>query len=115
MHNAPNTSSMENNVSKQLNYGLAYKRVMMIKDFYMRLTVYCGINLMLLIVWLVNPDIATNFWIPTCFFTTVVAGFLVLANAINLYGQKYMLPKKWEERKMKELMNNENQTITKYE
>lgn len=103
------------NETKQLYFEQAYKRVTQLKDFYMRLTVYCTVNAMLLVVWIFNPNIATNFWIPTCSFTVVVAGFFVLANAINLFGGKYLLPKKWEERKLKEIMNKENQSITKYE
>ena len=114
MRSVKNTSNMDNDLSKQRHFREANKRLMLIKNFYMRLCVYCTVNIFLFIVWMYDPYVASNFWIPTCFFTTVVAGLLVMANAINLYGKKYILPKKWEERKLKELMEN-SQSIIKYE
>jgi hypothetical protein len=39
---------------------------------------------------------------------------MVLAHAIIVFGAKYILPKGWEEKKIKELMKKDNQQ-TKYE
>lgn len=87
----------------------ACNRVEQLKKFYLRLGVYLTVNIFLLVVWLYDPYVADNFWIPTSFFTTVVAGLFILANAVNLYGQQLILPSAWEERKMNEIIEKENQ------
>jgi O-antigen ligase len=81
----------------------------------MRLGVYCVVNAIFLTVWMLDFSLPSDFWIPTLFFVTVVAGLFVLSNAFILYGEKYILPKKWEERKLKEFMEKEKHQITKYE
>lgn len=108
-------TDMTNNFNTRMHFRKADKRVKRIKDFYLRLGVYCTVNAILFSVWLYDSYIAEYFWGPTLSFTVVVAGLCLLANAIILYGEKYVLPKKWEERKLKELMNKRNQQIIKYE
>lgn len=115
MNNKNNMSNMDSNLIKQSHFEQAQKRIKLIKNFYLRLGVYSAVNAMLLIVYLLDPYVANNFWTPTCFFTTVVAGLLVLANAINLYGGKYIVSKKWEARKLNEYINKDSQPTVKYE
>lgn len=104
---------MENNIKKRLLLRKAHNRVEQLKKFYLRLGVYLTVNLFMLAVWLYDPYVAENFWIPTSFFTVVVAGLFILANGINLYGQRFILSEQWEERKISELIQD-NQQI-KYE
>ncbi|MHA3788761.1 2TM domain-containing protein [Flavobacterium hauense] len=106
---------MTNEFNMRMYYRDAGKRVKRIKDFYLRLAVYCTVNTLLFAVWMHDSYIAENFWKPTLSFTVGVAGLCLLANAVILYGEKYMLPKSWEERKLKEFMSKQNQTTIKYE
>jgi O-antigen ligase len=108
-------NSVEKKIEKKLDFWKAYKRVKSIKDFYLRLGVYCTVNAIFLTAWVFDTSPPTYFWMPTLFFVTFVAGLLVLSNAIVLYGGKYVLPKEWEERKLKEFIDKQNQKITKYE
>lgn len=102
------------NINGVLRLRKAYNRVEQLKKFYLRLGVYLTVNLLLLIVWLYDPYIAENFWIPTSFFTTFLAGLFIIANAVNLYGQHLLLPRAWEQRKINELIDKQNQPTIKY-
>lgn len=102
-----------NDFRKRLLLRKAYNRVEQLKKFYLRVGVYLTVNLFLLAVWLYDPYVAENFWIPTSFFTVVVAGLFILANGINLYGQRFMLSEQWEARKIRKLIQDNQQT--KYE
>lgn len=107
-------SNMDSNLRQRLHLNEAQKRIEKIKTFYLRLGVYCSINAILITTWAFDTTPPAYFWGPTLFFNTLVGGLLVLTNAIMLFGGKYILPQKWEERKLKEFMNHEKQT-TKYE
>ena len=106
---------MENNRERELHFQDASRRIVQLRKFYMRLTVYCAVNATFFLLWLYDPYVAENFWIPTSFFTVVLAGLFILANAVNLFGGKYLWPLKWQKRKLKELMMKEYQPTTKYE
>ena len=87
-------NSMEGDCRINPNSRQAYKRIESIKNFYMRLGVYCMVNSIFLTIWIFDSSLPNDFWLPTLFFTTFVAGLLVLSNAIVLYGDKYFFPKK---------------------
>ena len=106
---------MQRNFREELHLLQAYKRVESIKKFYLRLGVYCGVNAIFLTVWLLDFSLPSDFWMPTLFFTTFIAGLFVLSNAILVFGKRYILTQNWEEKKIKELIYKEKQQITKYE
>lgn len=105
---------METNLRQRLHLSKAYKRLERIKKFYLRLGVYFTVNSILLVIWMIDPYMVQYFWLPTLSFTIGVAGFFIIANAVTLYGEKYLLPKKWEEEKLEQLINEDKQ-LTKYE
>lgn len=106
---------MEHDMKKIYHSQTAYARMGQIKKFYARLMVYCVVNAAFFCLWLYDPYVAENFWIPTSFFTVVVAGLFILANGVNLFGGKYLYGKKWEERRIKKIISKENIPTIKYE
>jgi len=107
-------NSMKNDLRKRLHLSKAYKRIERIKKFYLRLGVYCTVNSMLFVIWMIDPYMVKYFWLPTLSFTVGVAGLFIIANAVTLYGEKYIMPKTWEREKLEQLINKEKQ-LTKYE
>jgi 2TM domain len=79
----------------------AYKRVSQLRGFYMHLASYLLINVTLLIPYFIL-DIAPIFW-QRCFTIMIgVAGLGVLGHAMWVFGPKFILPSKWENRKIKQ-------------
>ncbi|MHA3788762.1 2TM domain-containing protein [Flavobacterium hauense] len=101
---------MDKNVNTE-HLKRAQKRVECLKGFYVHLASYITVNLSLFIVWIsgiYRPPY--EFWNTTFLMTGIVAGFGVLANAIILFGAKYVLPKGWEEKKFRKLMDKQNKS-----
>ncbi|MFS4467979.1 2TM domain-containing protein [Maribacter sp. 2210JD10-5] len=89
---------MEN--SNEHKYRRAKERVVAMKCFYNNLIAYCIVIPFL--AW-VNYN-TSNF--PWVIFPAVGWGIGVFAHWANAYGYHPILGKDWEERKIKELMNN---------
>ena len=99
---------MENRLtSDEIKYQQALKRVKKIKGFYIHLTVYIVINLMLLIVNYKNLDANENFWRWQTFNTFFFWGIGLLAHGFSVFTPTFILNKDWEERKINELMEKE--------
>ncbi len=98
---------MENLSGKQQEFDAAQKRINKIRSFYRHLAAYCSINIILLILWAFDSYAAQIFWERTFFITAGLGTFGVLAHAIATFGSRYVLPKGWEERKIKKLMYKE--------
>lgn len=109
-----NMDSMENELRKKLLLVMAQKRVEQIKDFYTHLMTYCTVNILFLIFWFFGSFMPETFWKPAFICMVGIAGFAVLAHGIFVFGAKYVLPKGWEEKQFKKLMNKEKQQ-NKYE
>lgn len=106
---------MEDELKKKVHFIVAQKRVEQIKGFYGHLIIYCTVNILFLVFWYFDSFMPKTFWKPAFIMMVGVAGFVVLAHALLVFGSKYILPKGWEERKLKELMKKEKQQTTKYE
>lgn len=104
--------------SKQLedqNYKAAKKRVKDIKGFYIHLVVYLAINSMLL---LVNSNFNENGGFDlelSNFYTAIFWGIGLGAHWASVFGPGILLGKKWEERKIKELMEKDRKQMQKWE
>ncbi|MFC5045067.1 2TM domain-containing protein [Aquimarina hainanensis] len=91
-------------------YKRAKARVEKEKGFYSHLTVYIVINIVILIV---NVNFRFNFdgaedWLNwNLLVTPVLWGIGLLFHAIGVFGKFSLYGKKWEERKIKELMEEE--------
>lgn len=98
-----------NNLSPdEIKYQQALKRVKRIKGFYTHLMVYVVINIGILIANYMsnNPE---NFWRWEMFSTAIFWGVGLLAHAMSVFIPSLLIGKDWEERKIKELMEKENQ------
>lgn len=100
---------------KTAHFILAQKRVEQLRDFYTHLITYCTVNLLFLMFWFfLETSMPETFWRPAFIMMAGVAGLAVLAHGLFVFGAKYILSKSWEEKKLKELINKQNQH-NKYE
>ncbi|SHG22316.1 2TM domain-containing protein [Flagellimonas flava] len=83
-------------------YLKAKERVKAIKDFYSHLISYC---LVIPFLWWLNYRTTDFLW---AFFPTIGWGFGLLAHGMDAFGNNPFLGKRWEERKIQELMDNED-------
>ncbi|VAW11981.1 Two-component system sensor histidine kinase [hydrothermal vent metagenome] len=83
-------------------YEKAKERVGNIKGFYGNLTAYC---LVIPILIVINYN-TTSF--PWAIFPTLGWGFGLTAHGIEAFGYNPLFGKNWEERKMREFMDNDN-------
>jgi hypothetical protein len=107
-------NSMENDLRRKAHFYMAQKRMEQIRDFYMHLVIYCTVNILFFIFWLLDSGMPKTFWRPAFIMMAGAAGLVVLAHALLVFGAIYILPKDWEEKELRKLMDKEKQ-ITKYE
>ena len=95
---------MERNYLEEDKYQLAKKRVKKIKGFYSHLTVYC---IVIPIIIFTNLKFEPHFhWF---WFSALGWGIGLFCHWLNVFGFKILgLGKSWEERKIKELMEEQN-------
>lgn len=100
-NNFPEDQNMEQNII----YQKAKKRVDSIKGFYSHLTVYFIVNTFIVatIVSTTNIDLLSFSALSTPFFW----GIGLLAHALGVFGEDLFFGKGWEERKIKALMDEE--------
>ena len=102
---------MENQDRK---YKKAKKRVKEIKDFYIHLTVYVTINLLLIIINLgIFQSGFTNINIPKwpMFTTPFFWGIGLLFHGLHVFRDQFKFLRGWEERKIKEYMEKEEEDL----
>ena len=98
---------MENNLIENERYERAAKRVKRIKGFYTHAVVYVVVNLMIVIVNIQNLDAGESYFQWQNFTTLGFWGIGLLAHGLSVFMPSIILGKNWEERKIKELMDNE--------
>lgn len=93
---------MERNYTEEERYNLAKKRVQEVKGFYGNLTAYIVVNVFLLIVnLLTSPEHLWFYW------PMLGWGIGVVFHGLRVFNYMPFLGKDWEERKMKEFMEEE--------
>lgn len=93
---------MERNYSEQERYDLAKKRVQEVKGFYGNLTAYIVVNLFFVVInLLTSPEHLWFYW------PMLGWGIGVLFHGLRVFNYMPFLGKDWEERKMKEFMEDE--------
>lgn len=96
---------METNYNEEERYYQARKQVNEIKGFYGNLIAYLVFNIFFLILNLMtSPQELWFFW------PLIGWGVGVLFHGMKVFNYSPFLGKKWEERKIKELMDKENQS-----
>lgn len=93
---------MERNYSEAERYNLAKKRVQEVKGFYGNLTAYIVVNLFFVIInLLTSPEHLWFYW------PMLGWGIGVIFHGLRVFNYMPFLGKDWEERKMKEFMEEE--------
>lgn len=101
---------MENQYTEEERYFKAKKRVEEIKGFYGNLIAYIFVNIGLVILNLVtSPQYLWFFW------PLLVWGIGVVLHGLKVFDYMPFFTKDWEERKVKEFMDKEEQTKKKWE
>lgn len=106
---------MERKYTEDSAYKAAHKKVKDIKGFYIHLVVYIFINAAILV-----PQFhGKNLWIElgniSNYFTLFFWGIGLLAHWVGVFGTGLFLGRRWEERKIKELMDKQMQEKRKWE
>ncbi|MEO9511498.1 MAG: 2TM domain-containing protein [Flavobacteriaceae bacterium] len=83
-------------------YLKAKERMKAIKDFYTNLITYC---IVIPFLWWLNLRTTDFLW---AFFPTIGWGFGVIAHGMEAYGYNPLWGKRWEERKIQELMDKDD-------
>ena len=87
---------------EEKRYLKAKERVKNIKEFYSNLTAYC---IVIPFLWWLNFRTTDFLW---AFFPTLGWGFGVIAHGMEAYGYNPLWGRRWEERKIQELMDKED-------
>ena len=86
-------------MDEEESYKRAKKRVRELRGFYEHLIAYVVVNIMLVIINLVtSPDTLWFYWV------TLFWGIWIIWHAISVFGKRGKLGNKWEEKKIKEIM-----------
>lgn len=96
---------MENN--NEIQYAEAKKQVKRIKGFYTHLTIYIVINIFVFIVNAREIPEGESLLQWRTLMTPFFWGIGLLVHGINVFLPNIILGKNWEERKIKELMEQE--------
>ena len=89
----------------QARYAAARKRVRQLRGFYVHLTVYVLVNVLLLVINLASsPGVLWFYW------PLLGWGIGIVAHAASVFGTGRFLGKEWEERKIRELMEKQKRS-----
>ncbi|WP_432671421.1 2TM domain-containing protein [Flavobacterium sp. SM2513] len=87
----------------------AKKRVNKIKGFYKHLMAYIVVNVILIIMQYISLDEGEVFFQYSTFSTAFFWGIGLFFHSINVFGKNFFLGENWEEKKIKEYMDkNQN-------
>lgn len=91
-----------NDHNYQERYARAKKRVVEMREFYSHFLVYICVNVVVYIV-----DIITGGGIEFAYWVTLGWGIGVVAHFFSVFGESMFLGHDWEERKIRELMDQD--------
>jgi hypothetical protein len=106
---------MERKLQEDPSYKAAQKRVKDIKGFYIHLLVYLFINIALIVA---NTNFTRfgNYGLELSnFYTALFWGIGLAAHFASVFGPGLLLGEKWEEKKIKELMEKDKEQMQKWE
>ena len=87
-----------------IKYLEAKKRVKQLKGFYIHLTIYVLVNLLIVFINIQNLKPGESYFKFENFITLFFWGIGLLAHAVSVFSPVHLFGKDWEERKTKELM-----------
>lgn len=106
---------MKDTYLEQDRYTAAQRRVKDIKGFYIHLVVYILVNLVLLFMNIENERFFDSLLNLSNYYTALFWGIGLAAHWASVFGPNFILGKKWEEKKIKELMEQEMEEKRKWE
>lgn len=95
---------------EQIKYESAYKRVKKIRGFYSHLTAYLVVNAVFIILNFQNLKPGESYFKFENFATAFFWGIGIVAHALSVFGPGIIFGKDWEERKIKQFMDEDNRT-----
>lgn len=98
---------MESNYISQERRDKAVKQVKKIKGFYSHLLVFIVINLMIVVINVQNLEPGESYFQYRNFITLGSWGIGLAAHGLSVFLPGFILGKDWEERKIKELMKDD--------
>lgn len=104
---------METNYKQNIRYKAAQKRVKDIKGFYVHLTVYIFINIAIFIVNARGDGFIEGLTDISNYSTIFFWGIGIIAHWASVFGPNFLFTKKWEEKKIKEIMEQDKKKIWK--
>lgn len=104
---------METDYKQQMSYRAAQKRVKDIKGFYVHLLIYLVINIAIFVVVSRYQGFFEALGNISNYSTLFFWGIGLLWHWFGVFGPNYILGKKWEEKKIKELMDKDKKQIWK--
>lgn len=93
--------------SEEIRYKEAQKEVKKIKGFYTHAIVYVVVNIFIVYVNISNLDEGETYFQWKNFTTAIFWGLGLLAHGLSVFLPTIVLGKDWEERKIREFMENE--------
>lgn len=104
---------METDYKQQISYKAAHKRVKDIKGFYVHLIIYLFINIAIFVVVSRHQGFWEALGNISNYSTPFFWGIGLLWHWFGVFGPNYFLGKKWEEKKIKELMEKDKKQLWK--
>ena len=105
---------MENNsYIKEQQYIRAQKKVKSIRGFYVHFLVYLVVNIFLIVTRILSGSGFEILQEWQTYSTAIFWGIGIVFHAFGVFGVGFILGKDWEERKIKEIMDKENQRYWK--
>ncbi len=106
---------MERNFQEDELFKAAQKRVKDIKGFYIHLIVYLFVNIALLVMNNNFTQLIENEFDISNFYTAFFWGIGLAAHWAGVFGSGLFLGNKWEEKKIKEIMEKDRERMEKWE
>jgi len=99
---------METFDENDIQYQLAKKQVDRLRGFYGHLFAYIAVNAMIVVYNCSNLKPGESYFQFKNFFTATFWGIGLLAHAVTVFIPKTNFMKKWEDKKIRELMEKQN-------
>lgn len=98
------------------SYELAQKRVKELRSFYYHLYIYLVINLLIIVGKVIRnlmngETFEQSFFEIGTFGSAILWGIGLAIHAFNVFGFNFLFGKNWEERKIKQFMDEESDKI----
>jgi len=104
---------METDYKKSMSYKTAQKRIKDIKGFYVHLLIYIFINAAILILNTQDTGFFEGLSDLSNYSTLFFWGIGLFAHWASVFGPNFIFGKKWEEKKIKEIMDKDKKQIWK--